>query len=287
VDGHRHRVPSPTDRGIRAIKRSLAGLAVTAFLQLLIVMVSGSVALLADTIHNVSDCLTAIPLWVAFVVGRRPPTRRYSYGFERAEDLAGLFIVLVIGASAALVAWEAVNRLLHPRPVDHVPWVIVAGLAGFAGARIAAQVFYALGEASTAVKWGIVAIVANVVAAVTLMGPLGHAGLAGASSLGAYVNLLALLLIARRRLGPLGGRALAGSVGRTLLASLPLAGACGLALALWPARASFPLDVAWLAATIVIGAGLFWAASVALGISERLALLKLSPGRARDGLGDG
>jgi len=139
VDGHRHRAPSPTDRGIRAIKWSLTGLAVTAFLQLLIVMVSGSVALLADTIHNVSDCLTAIPLWVAFVVGRRPPTRRYSYGFDRAEDLAGLFIVLVIGASAALVAWEAVDRLLHPRPVDHVPWVIVAGLAGFAGNELVAM----------------------------------------------------------------------------------------------------------------------------------------------------
>jgi len=69
-------------------------------------------------------------------------------------------------------------------------------------------------------------------------------------------------------------------------ASLPLAGACGLALALWPARASFPLDVAWLAATIVVGVGLFWAASIALGLSERLALLKLYPGRTRDGRAD-
>jgi divalent metal cation (Fe/Co/Zn/Cd) transporter len=76
VDGHAHRVPSPTDRGIRAIKWSVAGLALTALLQLLIVVVSGSVALLADTIHNFSDCLTAIPLWVAFVIGRRPATKR-------------------------------------------------------------------------------------------------------------------------------------------------------------------------------------------------------------------
>jgi cation diffusion facilitator family transporter len=138
VDGHDHRVLTPTDWGIRAIKWSLAGLAVTALLQLVIVMVSGSVALLADTIHKFSDCLTAIPLWVAFVIGRRPATKRYSYGYERAEDLAGLFIVLVIAASAAFVAWEAVARLMHPRPVDNLPWVIAAGLAGFAGNELVA-----------------------------------------------------------------------------------------------------------------------------------------------------
>jgi cation diffusion facilitator family transporter len=138
VDGHDHRVLTPTDWGIRAIKWSLAGLAVTAVLQLVIVLVSGSVALLADTIHNFSDCLTAIPLWVAFVIGRRPATKRYSYGYERAEDLAGLFIVLVIAASAAFVAWEAVARLMHPRPVDNLPWVIAAGLAGFAGNELVA-----------------------------------------------------------------------------------------------------------------------------------------------------
>jgi cation diffusion facilitator family transporter len=138
VDGHDHRVLTPTDWGIRAIKWSLGGLAVTALLQLVIVLVSGSVALLADTIHNFSDCLTAIPLWVAFVIGRRPATKRYSYGYERAEDLAGLFIVLVIAASAAFVAWEAVARLMHPRPVDNLPWVIAAGLAGFAGNELVA-----------------------------------------------------------------------------------------------------------------------------------------------------
>jgi len=101
--------------------------------------VSGSVALLADTIHNFSDCLTAIPLWVAFVIGRRPATKRYSYGYERAEDLAGLFIVLVIAASAIFVAWEAVARLMHPRPIDNLPWVIAAGLAGFAGNELVAS----------------------------------------------------------------------------------------------------------------------------------------------------
>ncbi len=138
MDRHGHRVLAPADRGIRAIKWSLAGLALTALLQLLVVLISGSVALLADTIHNFSDCLTAIPLWVAFVIGRRPATKRYSYGFGRAEDLAGLFIVLVIAASAFFVAWEAIARLMQPRSIDNILWVMVAGLVGFAGNELVA-----------------------------------------------------------------------------------------------------------------------------------------------------
>src|SRR5207245_264847 len=134
---------------------------------------------------------------------------------------------------------------------------------------------------ATAVRWGIVSILANVVAALALMGPLGHAGLAGAASVGAYVNLMALLVIGRQRLGRLGGRALLSSALRTLLASLPLAALCWLAAALWPARSSFVIDVAWLIATIAAGAGVFWAASAALRITERIALLSLYRRRGR------
>jgi putative peptidoglycan lipid II flippase len=162
---------------------------------------------------------------------------------------------------------------------DALAWYAV-GLAAFAGSRIVAQAFYALGEAGTAVKWGVVSIAANVVAATAMMGPLGHAGLAGASSVGAYVNLLALLVVARRRLGRLGGRALVSSVGCTALASLPLAGACWLALALWPTQPSLLLDVVWLTATIVVSGACFWIASVALGMSERAVLLRLYSRRA-------
>jgi peptidoglycan biosynthesis protein MviN/MurJ (putative lipid II flippase) len=115
------------------------------------------------------------------------------------------------------------------------------------------------------------------------MGPLGHAGLAGAASVGAYVNLVSLLVIARQRLGRLGGRALLSGALRTLLASLPLGVLCWVAVALWPARPSFAIDAAWLAATIAVGAGVFWAASAALGISERTALLSLYRRRGRDG----
>jgi cation diffusion facilitator family transporter len=124
--------------GIRAVKVSLAGLAATAAAQVVIVVVSGSVALLADTVHNATDALTAIPLWVAFAASRRPPTKRYSYGFDRAEDLAGIVIVAVIAASAGFAAWEAAHRLADPREVEHLPWVIAASIVGFAGNELVA-----------------------------------------------------------------------------------------------------------------------------------------------------
>ncbi len=120
-------------RGIRAVKISLVALGVTALAQLAIVYVSGSVALLADTIHNFSDALTAVPLWIAFVLSRRAPTRRYTYGFGRAEDLAGLFVIAMIALSAVVAGWEAVRRLLDPQPIEHVGWVALAGLVGFLG----------------------------------------------------------------------------------------------------------------------------------------------------------
>jgi cation diffusion facilitator family transporter len=120
-------------QGIRALKVSLVILLVTTVLQLVVVLVSSSVALLADTIHNFSDALTAVPLWIAFVLGRRLPTRRYTYGFGRAEDLAGLFIVLVVFASAVVAGGQSIERLLNPQPLENVWWVLVAGVVGFAG----------------------------------------------------------------------------------------------------------------------------------------------------------
>ncbi|MER5378695.1 cation diffusion facilitator family transporter [Streptomyces sp. NPDC002688] len=120
-------------RGMRALWVSLAVLGATALAQGVVVVMSGSVALLGDTVHNAADALTALPLGVAFVLGRRAATRRFTYGYGRAEDLAGIVIVLTIAASAAFAAWAAVGRLLAPHPVRHIPVVAVAALIGFAG----------------------------------------------------------------------------------------------------------------------------------------------------------
>jgi cation diffusion facilitator family transporter len=125
-------------QGVRAVKISLVGLGVTALLQVVIVAISGSVALLADTIHNFSDALTAVPLWIAFVVGRRAANRRYTYGYGRAEDLAGLFIVAMIALSAVVAGFEAIRRLLDPAPVEQLGWVALAGLIGFLGNELVA-----------------------------------------------------------------------------------------------------------------------------------------------------
>ena len=124
---------SATSEGLRALRLSLVALTATAGIQLVVVLASGSVGLLSDTIHNFADALTAVPLGVAFWMGRRAPTKRYNYGYGRAEDLAGVFIVAMIAASSGLAAWEAVARLEHPRPLHSLGWVVAAGVVGFAG----------------------------------------------------------------------------------------------------------------------------------------------------------
>jgi cation diffusion facilitator family transporter len=127
-----------SERGIWALKISLFGLFATALFQVVIVAISGSAALLADTIHNFADALTAVPLWIAFVLGRRPPTRRYTYGYRRAEDLAGIFIVLVMLASAGLAGWESYQKLIDPQPLRNLGWVMVAAIIGFLGNELVA-----------------------------------------------------------------------------------------------------------------------------------------------------
>jgi cation diffusion facilitator family transporter len=125
-------------QGIRAVKISLLALGVTAIFQVVIVGLSGSIALAADTVHNFSDALTAIPLWIAFALGRRAATKRYTYGLGRAEDLAGLFVLLMIALSAGIAGYQAVRRLVHPIAIDHVGWVAAAGLIGFLGNELVA-----------------------------------------------------------------------------------------------------------------------------------------------------
>lgn len=119
--------------GVRALKITLVALFLTALAQAVVVAASGSVALLADTIHNFSDALTAVPLWIAFVLARRTPTDRYTYGYGRAEDLAGVFIVVMIALSAVVAGWESIRRLIDPQPLSNVWVVFVAGIIGFLG----------------------------------------------------------------------------------------------------------------------------------------------------------
>lgn len=142
--------------GIRALWVSLIGLLATAVIQATIVAVSHSVGLLADTIHNFADALTAVPIGLAFLIGRRRPTRRYTYGFGRAEDLAGLTVVGVIALSVVVAAWEATARLIHPEMVGHLWAVAAGGLIGFAGNELAARYRITVGR-----RIGSVALVAD------------------------------------------------------------------------------------------------------------------------------
>ncbi|OYV28026.1 MAG: cobalt-zinc-cadmium resistance protein [Parcubacteria group bacterium 20-58-5] len=95
-------------------------------------------ALLADTIHNFADATTAIPLWIAFVLARRKPSRTFPYGLGRAEDLAGIMIVLIILFSALVAGYEAVTRLIQPHAVTNLGWLTAAGIIGFIGNEIVA-----------------------------------------------------------------------------------------------------------------------------------------------------
>lgn len=140
--GHTHGVIDPTiattTRGIWAIKWSFVLLALTAAAQLVIVFISGSVALLADTIHNVGDAVTAIPLWFAFLLARRKPSRTFTYGLGRVEDLAGLTIVAIILFSAIVAGYQSINRLINPQAITYIGWVMAAGLIGFIGNEVVA-----------------------------------------------------------------------------------------------------------------------------------------------------
>lgn len=140
VKPHSHEAADKVDsamessaEGMRTLWLSLAVLGATAVFQTVVVLVSGSVALLGDTIHNFADAMTALPLGIAFVLGRRAANRTFTYGYGRAEDLAGIVIVLTIAASAAVAAYEAIDRLMNPRDISHLGVVAIAAVVGFIG----------------------------------------------------------------------------------------------------------------------------------------------------------
>lgn len=146
VDGHSHDAAEQIDDALEANQAgrcalliSLAGLGLTAAVQALVVVASGSVALLSDTSHNVVDALTAVPLLIAFALSRLPASTRYTYGYGRAGDLAGLFVVAMITLPAALAGYEAIRRLLQPQPVTHLWAVAAAAVVGFLGNELVAR----------------------------------------------------------------------------------------------------------------------------------------------------
>lgn len=139
--GHQQAALDPnlaTDRGMWALKVSLVGLLVTATFQVVIVAISGSVALMADTIHNFSDAMTAIPLGLAFWLSRRARNRHYTYGYGRAEDIAGFIIVVMIAFSAGVAIYQSILKIIDPQPLSNLSWVAAAAIIGFFGNELVA-----------------------------------------------------------------------------------------------------------------------------------------------------
>ncbi len=202
--GHSHDAADQIDgalesssEGIRALKISLVVLALAACIQAVVVVASNSVALLGDTMHNFADALTAVPLWIAFTLSRRPANDRYTYGYGRAEDLAGIFIVLVITASAVFAGVEAILRLIHPEAVHNLWLVAIAAVTGFAANEIAARVRIRTGRrigSAALVADGLHARTDGLTSLAVLLGAVGVA--AGFPAADPIIGLLITLAIA-------------------------------------------------------------------------------------------
>jgi len=275
----------------------LAAVQVTVFVNTLLasLLPPGSISFL-----YYADRVMEFPLGVfgiALASASLPVMSRQAAAGDRAGVAATLnfalrlAIYVSVPAALGLVLLRVpITRVLFergrfgPEATEATAWALAwyaVGLVGFAAARIAAQALYAAGAAGTAVRLGVVSVGAHVVAAVALMGPLGHGGLALASSLASYVNAVLLLAAARRRFGPVGGRALGLAAGRTLLAAAPVALLCVALGRAWPAAVPPWVEAAWLAGAIAGAVGLFWGASAALAIPERQALRAILPGGGR------
>lgn len=138
--------PDDNNLAIRTVWLALTALGITTLLQIIIFVASGSVALLADTVHNLGDALNSAPLLIAFYLARRPANRRYTYGYNRAEDVAGIFIVISIAFSATYILWESVQKLINPQPLDNLGWVAAAAVIGFVGNEMVAMLQIRVGR---------------------------------------------------------------------------------------------------------------------------------------------
>jgi len=162
-------------RANRAVAVSAAGLAVTGLIELAIALVSGSVALLGDALHNLSDVSTSLLVFVGFRASRKTATDRYPYGYERAEDLGGIGVALVIWASAAFAGAESVNKLIHHGSTQHVGWGIGAAAVGILGNQLVAR--YKL-------------VVGQKIQSATMIADAKHSWLDALSSAGAMLGLI-------------------------------------------------------------------------------------------------
>jgi cation diffusion facilitator family transporter len=217
VGGHSHDAAEQIDdaldadaAGRRALLISLAGLGLTAAIQAVVVVLSGSVALLGDTLHNVADALTAVPLLIASRLARRPPAKRYTYGYGRAEDLGGLFVIAMITLSSVFAAYEAIDRLIHPRAVTHL-WVVAgAALVGFIGNEVVAHYRIRVGRqigSAALVADGLHARTDRFTSLAVLLGAGGVAlGWRQADPLIGLVITVAILGVLRSAVGQVGAR---------------------------------------------------------------------------------
>ncbi|MBD2113107.1 MULTISPECIES: cation diffusion facilitator family transporter [Cyanophyceae] len=148
---HTHGAVDPeiaaSEQGLWAVKWSFVGLVITAIAQAVVFALSGSVALMADLIHNVGDAMTSVPLGVAFLLARAKPSPRFAYGYGRAEDLAGVAIVAVIFLSALITGYESIERLRHPQPLEHLGALAAAAVIGFIGNEVVALFRLRVGRA--------------------------------------------------------------------------------------------------------------------------------------------
>jgi cation diffusion facilitator family transporter len=144
-----------------------------------IVAFTGSVALLADTIHNLGDAVTAIPLGMAFLFALKKPSKKFNYGYGRVEDLAGVIIVLLILLSAIVAGYQAIDRIIHPQEIRHVWAIIVASIIGFLGNEAVAMFRIKVGKE---------------ISSATLIADGYHARIDGFTSLAVLLGAIGILL---------------------------------------------------------------------------------------------
>jgi cation diffusion facilitator family transporter len=165
--------------GLRAVQISTAGMFLVAAIQFAIAGIGGSAGLFADALHNLGDVLTTVALWIAFVLSNRAANHRYTYGYYRAEDLAGIFIVLVIIASSVAAALESIQKLASGAVPTQLYLSMAAALIGVAGNEILAHYKITVGKRINSVP---------------LIADGQHSRIDGLTSLAAFVGLVGVAL---------------------------------------------------------------------------------------------